>query len=129
MLSWKDSQELVSMKNFLHEKFTEDYSTIAKEREKSKALFLEVVRLGEGQEKNSEFLQNLNMQFEGRIKAIESRFVMGERSLNGLMVKNDQGLNNVTEWNDKLEKRIQNLETNLLTIGVSQKNFELKKKL
>lgn len=118
LLFEKDSQELVSMKNFLHDKFTEDYATIAKEREKSKALFLEVVRLGENQEKNTEFLQNLNMQYEGRLKAIESRFSIGERSLNGLMVKNDQGINSVSEWNEKLEKRIQNLESNLLTIGV-----------
>ena len=106
------------MKNFLHEKFTEDYASVSKEREKSKALFLEVVRLGENQEKSSDFLQNLNMQFEGRIKAIESRFQIGERSLNSVMVKGDQGLNNVTEWNEKLEKRIQNLESNLLIIGV-----------
>ena len=106
------------MKNFLHEKFTEDYSTITKEREKSKALFLEVVRLGETQEKNAEFIQNLNMQFESRIKAVESRFQIGERSLNSVMIKGDQGLNNVTEWNEKLDKRIQNLESNLLSIGV-----------
>jgi len=114
------------MKTFLHEKFTEDYASITKEREKSKALFLEVVRLGETQEKNADFLQGLNMQFEGRIKAIESRFQMGERSLNSVMVKGDQGLNNVTEWNEKLEKRIQNLESNLLGIGVNKNIKKLK---
>ena len=107
------------MKNFLHEKFTEDYSTIAKEREKSKALFLEVVRLGETQEKNAEFIQNLNLQYESRLKAVESRFMLGERSINSLMVKGDQGLNSVAEWNEKLEKRIQSLESNLLNIGVN----------
>lgn len=106
------------MKNFLHEKFTEDYTTIAKEREKSKALFLEVVRLGEAQEKNAEFIQNLNMQFENRLKNIENQYQVGERSINSIVVKGNQGLNNVTEWNEKLEKRIQNLETNLLTLGV-----------
>lgn len=111
------------MKNFLHEKFAEDYTTIAKEREKSKALFLEVVRLGEAQEKNAEFIQNLNMQFESRIKAMENQYQMGERSLNSLVVKGNQGLNNVTDWNEKLEKRIQHLETNLLTLGVNNSEF------
>lgn len=102
----------------MHEKFSEDYSSITKEREKSKALFLEVVRLGESHEKNAEFIQNLNLQFDSRIKAVESRFQMGERSINSLIIKGDQGINNVTEWNEKLDKRIQNLESNLLTIGV-----------
>lgn len=111
------------MKNFLHEKFTEDHTNIAKEREKSKALFLEVVRLGESHEKNTEFLQNLNMQFEGRIKAIESKFQIGERSISSLVVKGDQSINNISDWNEKLEKRIQNLESNLLTLGVN--NFQL----
>lgn len=39
------------MRSMLQEKITEEGTTLAKEREKSKALFMEVVRLGEGQEK------------------------------------------------------------------------------
>mgnify|MGYP001558294018 CR=1 FL=1 len=49
-LQKQESNEMVQMRGIIHGKFNEDFSSIAKEREKSKALFHEMVRIGEQQE-------------------------------------------------------------------------------
>lgn len=56
------------MRGMIQEKITEEGSGLAKEREKSKALFMEVVRLGEGQERIQESLNATQMQYEQRIQ-------------------------------------------------------------
>lgn len=48
----------------LQEKITEESSHLQKEREKTKALFMEMVRLGELHEKLQESLSTMNQQFE-----------------------------------------------------------------
>lgn len=122
-LQKQDSQELISMKSYLHEKFTEDLLSLSKEREKSKTLFLEVVRLGEQQEKSNEKIQNLNLLLDGKLKNLENRLHVGEKNLNQISVKGEQGIDNFSDWNEKLEKRVQGLEGNLLSLGVKKKNF------
>lgn len=117
-LQKQDSQELISMKSYLHEKFTEDLLSLSKEREKSKTLFLEVVRLGEQQEKSNEKIQNLNLLLDGKLKNLENRLQVGEKNLNQISVKGEQGIDNFNDWNEKLEKRVQGLEGNLLSLGV-----------
>ncbi len=42
---------------------------------------------------------------------------MGERSLVTMAQKGDSGLNLINEWNDKLEKRVQGMETNVLSMS------------
>jgi hypothetical protein len=105
----------------LHEKLTEDLLSLSKEREKSKALFLEVVRLGEQQEKSNEKIQNLNLLLDGKLKNMENRMQVGEKNLNQISMKGEQGIENFSDFNEKLDKRVQNLESNLLSLGVMRK--------
>ena len=89
-----------------------------KEREKSKALFNELVRLGEAQEKVSKMSHNGNLELETRIQAIESKFAMNEQNMNQVVQKGETGLNYVSEWNEKLDKRVMQIESNLIGLGV-----------
>lgn len=52
----------------IQEKITEEGTGLAKEREKSKALFMEVVRLGEGFERLNEQLSASTLTYESRIQ-------------------------------------------------------------
>lgn len=49
-----ETGEILNMREMIQQKITEDFSAQQKEREKSKALFLEMVRLGETNEKLTE---------------------------------------------------------------------------
>lgn len=59
--------ELTQMRAFLQEKLNEDHIGGIKQKEKSTVLFNEVVRLGQEYEKQIEFLQSLNSNYENRI--------------------------------------------------------------
>ena len=107
------------MRGVLHEKHTEDHTFAIKEKERSKTLFHEVVRLGEQQEKSAEQLQNLNLALETRLQAVESKFQVGERALSTVNQRGESGLSNLTEWNNQIEKKYQGLESNLYTLIVA----------
>lgn len=91
-----------------------------KEREKSKALFMEVVRLGQNQSRSQEVLTTLQAGMENRLQLIESKILSGERSLVSVAQKGDSGLSYINEWNDKLEKRLTSMEANLLAVSREQ---------
>ena len=90
----------------LQDKLTSEQTEVVKEREKSKALFFEVVRLGEQQERHNELLQNVNLGLESRIQQLESQLNVGTRAIQGLNQRGETGLGFLNEWNDKLEKRM-----------------------
>ena len=55
------------MRSLLQDKYSEDHSNTVKQREKSTALFNEVVRLGEEMEKNTEQMSGLNVDLTNRL--------------------------------------------------------------
>lgn len=57
----------------------EENSNLSKEREKMKALFLEVVRLGENQERQTTNMNGVNSTLEDKIRMLESKISNGER--------------------------------------------------
>jgi hypothetical protein len=61
------------MRTFLQEKLNEDHIGTIKQKEKSTVLFNEVVRLGQEYEKQIDYLQGLNSNYENRIQTLESR--------------------------------------------------------
>ena len=68
----QESEEMGQLREMLQQKVTSEQSELTKEREKSKALFFEVVRLGESSERQNEMLQNVNLGIETRIQSLES---------------------------------------------------------
>ncbi len=106
------------MREIIQEKLTEDQASALKERERSKTLFHEVVRLGEQHERNAEMIQNLNLALETKLQAIESKYIVAERALSSLTQKGEVGLNNLNDWNDKVEKKVLALESNLYALTV-----------
>lgn len=114
----KENHELIQMRSMLQEKMTEGQSAAIKEKERSKTLFHEVVRLGEQQEKYAEQIQTLNMALESRIQSFEAKFSVNDRALASLSEKGVSGLNNLNEWNDRVEKRVQGMESNLYALTV-----------
>lgn len=108
------------MREILQEKLSEDQQTALKERERAKTLFHEVVRLGEQQERNNEMLQNVNLALETKYQALEAKFLVADRTLAMLGQKGEIGLNNLSEWNDKMEKKTQALESNLFALTREQ---------
>jgi ABC-type uncharacterized transport system ATPase component len=77
----RDTSDILQMRSMLQEKITEEGVALAKEREKSKALFMEVVRLGEAHERMNDTLSTLNQQYEQRIQSMEGKLYSGERAL------------------------------------------------
>lgn len=59
------------MRELLQTKVTSEQSELVKEREKSKALFFEVVRLGEQSERQNEIINNVNLGLETRLQSLE----------------------------------------------------------
>ncbi len=66
------------MRGFLQEKLNDDHLGSIKQKEKSTVLFNEVVRLGQEYEKQIEFLQQLNSNYENRIQTMETRLASAE---------------------------------------------------
>jgi hypothetical protein len=117
-LQRQENQEFLQMREILQEKLTEDQATALKERERAKTLFHEVVRLGEQQERSNEMIQNLNLTLETKLQALEAKYLVAERALSTITQKGEVGLNNLTEWNDKMEKKVLSLESNLYALTV-----------
>ena len=107
------------MRSILQEKLTEDQGFAIKEKERSKTLFHEVVRLGEQQERSSEVIQNLNMALESKLQSLETKYQVTERALLALTERGQAGLSNLGEWNDQFDKKIQALESNIYSLTVS----------
>lgn len=116
-----DKSDITDMRSLIQDKITEDQQLYLKEREKSKALFNEMVRLGEIQEKMSKQLHSGNLDLESRLQSVESKFVINEQNMNQVVQKGETGLNYVSEWNEKLDKRVMQIESNLIGLGVSRK--------
>jgi hypothetical protein len=55
------------MRTFLQDKLNDDHINGIKTKEKSTVLFNEVVRLGQEYEKQIEYLQSLNTNYESRL--------------------------------------------------------------
>lgn len=109
------------MRSILQEKLTEDQGFAIKEKEKSKTLFHEVVRLGEQQERSSEMLQSLNMALESKLQSLETKYQVTERALLAVTERGQAGLSNLGEWNEQFEKKVQGLESNIYSLTVSNR--------
>jgi len=119
-LQHQENHELNQMRSILQEKLTEDQGFAIKEKERSKTLFHEVVRLGEQQERSSEVIQNLNMALESKLQSLETKYQVTERALLALTERGQAGLSNLGEWNDQFDKKIQALESNIYSLTREQ---------
>ena len=119
-LQHQENHELNQMRSILQEKLTEDQGFAIKEKERSKTLFHEVVRLGEQQERSAEVLQNLNLSLEAKIQAMETKYQVNERALLALTERGQAGLTNLGSWNEQFEKKMQSLESNIYSLTVFQ---------
>jgi len=119
-LQHQENHELNQMRSILQEKLTEDQGFAIKEKERSKTLFHEVVRLGEQQERSAEVLQNLNLALEAKVQAMETKFQVNERALMALTERGQAGLTNLGSWNEQFEKKFQSLESNIYSLTREQ---------
>jgi uncharacterized coiled-coil protein SlyX len=60
------------------------------------------------------------MQYEQRIQQLETKIYSGEKALVQVSQKGDTGLSYINDWNDKLERRVMMLESNIITLGKEQ---------
>lgn len=98
------------MRTFLQEKLNEDHLQGIKQKEKSTVLFNEVVRLGQEYEKQIEFLQNLNQNYEGRIQTLESRLANTEQSTFANEKRGDLSQNMINDLLERLESKVLHLD-------------------
>ena len=115
-----DSGEINQMRVLLQDKISEDQQVFMKEREKSKAFFNELVRVGELQEKQAKEIYGLGSELDSRLRGLESKFVVSEQAMGQLAAKGETGITYISEWNGKLDGRVQQLETNLIGLGREQ---------
>ncbi len=121
-LQHQENHELNQMRSILQEKLTEDQGFAIKEKERSKTLFHEVVRLGEQQERSAEMYQNLNLALEAKIQAMETKYQVNERAIMALTERGQAGLTNLGSWNEQFEKKITSLESNIYSLTVRELN-------
>lgn len=114
---FQQDNELVQMRTFLQEKITEDHKLHQKHKEKGQVLFSELVRLGEGHEKTTEFLQNLSLNLESRILNIENRVNAGERQVVTIDGRSEGNIAQLMDMAEKMYSKIQTLEQALLALG------------
>lgn len=107
------------MRGIIQEKLTEDQNAAIKEREKTKALFNEVVRLGEQQEKTSELLSSNSVGLETRVHSLEAKLQASERAFNSLAQRGETGISQLNDWNEKVDKKLGTLEATFYQLGVS----------
>ena len=89
------NSELLSMRGVMQDRLNEESSSLAKEREKSKALFEEIVRLGEVMEKSEEKISALELAIEGRVGGLESGKMMVEKRLEEVQGKGEGAMGQV----------------------------------
>lgn len=116
----QEDVELTQIRSMIQDKLSEDHKTHIKNKEKSQVLFGEVVRLGELNEKMNEFLQNLSLTVESRVSQIESRLNQGERQVVTIDSKSDTSVGLLVELAEKVERRVQMIETALFALGSEQ---------
>ena len=115
-----ETNDLMDMKGQIQEKISEDQQVFIKEREKTKALFSEVVRIGDAQDKNTDQIHTLNLSLENRIQQLEGKFVLNEKSTNSSLHKGEMGYKNLGELSDRIDKRTQQIEANMIGLGKEQ---------
>ena len=115
-----ETNDLLEMKGQIQEKISEDQQVFIKEREKTKALFSEVVRIGEAQDKNSDHIHSLNLALENRLQQLEGKFVQNEKNTNSSLHKGELGYKNLNDFTEKTDRRTQQLEANLIGLGKEQ---------
>ena len=98
------------MRTFLQEKLNDDHLSNVKQKEKSTVLFNEVVRLGQETEKQVEFLQGLNQNYENRIQTLESRLASTEQNTVTNEKRGDISQSMLNEIIEKLESKLLNME-------------------
>lgn len=108
------------MREMIQQKLTEDQTAATKEREKTKALFNEVVRLGEQLERNSERYQVSTQTLEARLQSMEARYQAHERAMGSLSQKGETGLVQLNDWKNKIDKKVSTLEATFYQLGVSK---------
>ena len=121
-LQRQEENELGQLRSIMQDKFQEDHKIHLKNKEKSQVLFSELVRLGESGEKNTELMQNLSVTMEQRIATLESRLNQGETAVATINTKNDSGVNMLIELAERVEKRVQMIETALHSLNNEQLN-------
>jgi len=118
-LQRQEDSELTQIRSLIQEKITVESREAIKNKEKAQALFGEVVRLGEQQERNSDVLQKIGSVFEQRIQTLESRLMQGEQVYTQLNQRTDSGVNILADMADKVERRMQMLEGALSALNVN----------
>jgi hypothetical protein len=94
------------MRTFLQDKLNEDHINGIKHKEKSTVLFNEVVRLGQEYEKQIEYLQSLNTNYESRLQVLEGRLASTESSTLANEKRGDLSQNIVNDMLEKLESKV-----------------------
>lgn len=118
-LQRQEDSELTQIRALIQEKITTESKETIKNKEKAQALFGELVRLGEQQERNSDVLQRIGSVFEQRIQSLEGRLMQGEQVYTQLNQRTDSGVNILAEMAEKVERRMQMLEGALSALNVT----------
>ncbi|KAL4466952.1 hypothetical protein ABPG74_010549 [Tetrahymena malaccensis] len=109
----EESNQIMNMKGLIQDKLTEENNNLSKEKAKTKALFMEVVRLGENQERQSNSMKQTQQDLEEKIRFLESKIMNGERTVSQLAEKGDKNINQMGEWGEVTAQRIRDFENGL----------------
>ena len=105
-----DTSELHEIRQFMHDKVGEDQLNHVRHHEKSTALFNEVVRLGQENEKNQDSFNNFMAQIENKMQIVESRQNKGEQDMMHVEGVGASGSTMAIQLADKMERKILELE-------------------
>lgn len=124
-----DSKELARIKTLVEEKIETDKIITNTEKEKSRALFNEVVRLGEHQEKLSQTMGSFTIQAETRLQSIEKKGLIVDQMSSelrqiGMYVKDE-----LKTFTEKMNVKLAYLDKEISQLNVRLKvRFKINKR-
>ena len=124
-LQQQENTEMNQVRAILQDRLSEEQMGSIKQKEKSAALFTEVVRLGETQNKTEEEVQKLHLAIESRIQTFEEKISINEKLISNLEKLQQVGQNTSGRDFERLLQRLDETEKQLMLLSnESQKGKE-----
>jgi len=119
MLSFdkKEQVELANLRGRFSEKSLENSEFQQKEKEKSRALFNEMVRLGETAQKQQQMIENQGVQSQAKMQQLEFQLKSANSQIQAFLERGGNNFNNLNLSYDKFSQKMLSLEQQLIFLS------------
>jgi hypothetical protein len=109
--------ELANLRGRFSEKSLENSEFQQKEKEKSRALFNEMVRLGETAQKQQQMIENQGVQSQAKMQQLEFQLKSANSQIQAFLERGGNNFNNLNLSYDKFSQKMLSLEQQLIFLS------------